>query len=332
MDKYSNYLTHGDSQDGQSHDDNNQSNIDNNVASTQLLNSNSRSRSSSSKILFWCLIITSTFSLIEAIAGYLTHSIALQSDAIHMLTDAFGLLIAYIANNVSKKPATVFLTFGYGNAEALGALINCIFTIILTIGLIVEVVQRFFVPVEVHGYGLFIVASIGFVINGGLAFILSKFSESLNTKAAFIHALGDLVGSGVAIIAGVVIYFTQFSLIDPILSLIVIALLITSNYNLIKKSIRVLMAGVPENLDYVQIGKDIEAVNGIMGVHDLHVWYMTANKAALSAHIVAKDPYTWQDSLLQCQRMLVEKYHIEHITLQHEFKPDYLNLNLCESQ
>lgn len=330
MGKYSNYLTHDDFQNGKSHDDNHQSNVDTNKVYSEGFSS--IKRSSNSRVLFWCVVITFSFSLIEVIAGYLTHSIALQSDAIHMLADALGLFIAYVANNISKKPATVFLTFGYGNAEALGALINCIFTIILTLGLLAEVIQRFFIPVEVHGYWLLIIASIGFIVNGGLAFILSKFSESLNTKAAFIHALGDLVGSGVAIIAGLIIYFTKFSLIDPILSLIVIGLLVASNYNLIKKSVRVLMAGVPENLDYVQIGKDIEAINGILGVHDLHVWYMTANKAALSAHVVAKDQYTWQESLLECQRMLVDKYHIEHITLQHEFKLDYLNLNLCESQ
>ena len=330
MQKYSDYLAHEDSQNGQSHDDSNQSNLDNHVPSTHLFNQKTRNKSS--RVLFWCGVITFTFSLIEAVGGYLTHSIALQSDAIHMLTDAAGLLIAYLANNISKKPATVFLTFGYGNAEALGALINCIFTLILTIGLIFEVIQRFFVHTEVHGYWLFIIASIGFLVNGGLAFVLSKFSESLNTRAAFIHALGDLVGSAVAIIAGIVIYFTSFSLIDPILSLIVIVLLLTSNYRLIKKSVIVLMAGVPENLDYVQIGRDIEGINGIVGVHDLHVWYMTANKAALSAHIVAKDPYVWQESLLACQKMLVAKYGIEHITLQHEFKPDYLNMNFCESQ
>ncbi|MFN8771190.1 MAG: cation diffusion facilitator family transporter [Neisseriaceae bacterium] len=330
MKKYSDYSTHNDLQEGLSHDDAHQSNID---KEANVVKANKcHSRETNSRILFWCLIITFTFSIIEGIGGYFTHSIALQSDAIHMLTDAAGLLIAYLANNISKRPATVHLTFGYGNAEALGSLINCIFTLVLTCGILFEVVQRFFVPIDVHGYWLFVVASIGFIINGVVVLILHQHSHSLNIKAAFIHALGDLLGSLVAIIAGAVIYYTQISIVDPILSLIVIALLFLSNYKLVKKSIRVLMAGVPEELNYIQIGKDIEAVKGIISVHDLHVWYMTTNKTALSAHIVVTDPYIWQESLLACQKMLVKKYGIEHITLQYEHNPYCTNMNYCDSQ
>ncbi|MBY0379185.1 MAG: cation diffusion facilitator family transporter [Burkholderiales bacterium] len=329
MDNYSNYLTHGDEQGGKSHDDLHQSNLDHDIHVNPF--NNAKQRLQNSKVLFWCLIITFIFSLVEGIGGYVTHSIALQSDAIHMLTDAAGLFIAYIANKISKRAATVNLTFGYGNAEAIGALMNCIFTIILTSVLLFEVIQRFFYHVEVHGVWLFILASIGFIVNGILAFILSKFSNSLNTKTAFIHALGDLLGSFVAIVAGVIIYFTNISLVDPILSLIVITILLISNHNLIKKSIRVLMAGVPEELDYVKIGQAIEDIEGVIGVHDLHIWYMSSNKVALSAHIIAKYPYLWQKSLELCQKMLADKYKIEHITLQYEFKPDYLNMNYCES-
>ena len=207
MANYSNYLTHGNAQDGQSHDDIHQSNLDPDIHINT--SNNLEQRVQNSKVLFWCLIITFIFSLVEGIGGYLTHSIALQSDAIHMLTDAAGLFIAYIANKISKRAATVNLTFGYGNAEAIGALMNCIFTVILTSVLLFEVIQRFFYYVEVHGVWLFILAGVGFLVNGILAFILSKFLSSLNTKAAFIHSLGDLLGSFVAIIAGVIIYFTN---------------------------------------------------------------------------------------------------------------------------
>jgi len=329
MHKYSHYLSHDDWQQGMSHDDHHQSNLANNPYPKGL---SAKQRRQSGTVLLWSLIITFVFAIVEGIGGYYTHSIALQSDAIHMLTDAAGLLIAYIANNISKRPATVNLTFGYGNAEAIGALMNCVFTLVLTLALLFEVVHRFFVSVEVHGYGVFVIATIGLLINLILALILFRYSNSLNIKAAFIHVLGDLLGSIVAVVAGVIIYFTGISIVDPILSLVVILLLLVSNYNLIKKSLRVLMAGVPEQLDYIQIGQDMEKIEGIAGVHDLHIWYMTANKAALSAHIVARDPYLWQDSLKACQKMLAEKYHIEHITLQYEFKPDYLCMNFCESQ
>jgi cobalt-zinc-cadmium efflux system protein len=213
----------------------------------------------------------------------------------------------------------VNLTFGYGKAEVLGALINCMFTSVLTIWLLFEVIGRFFNPVEIHGPTLFWVAAVGFVVNGGIVWVLSRHAHSLNTRAAMIHAMGDLLGSLVAIIAGVIIYFWNFSLIDPILSLVVIVLLIASNYKLMKKSAIILMAGVPEHLNYEQVGKDLQAIEGIVEVHDLHIWYMSANQTALAAHVVACDPNAWPEILKQCQTMLLAKHHINHVTLQYEF-------------
>ncbi len=336
--KYSNYLSHSDSQHGHSHDDHNHNNLDNHRHKDGHSHDHGQSfacgfdRNANGRALMWCLIITFVFSMVEGLGGYYTKSIALQSEAIHMLTDAAGLLIAYIANQISKRPATVSLTFGYGNMEAVGALINCIFTIILTLGLIFEVVQRFFVPVDVHGIGVFVLGLVALCVNGLLVFILSRMSGSLNIRAALLHALGDLLGAGVAVFAGLVIYFTGVSIVDPILSLVIICLLLNSNYKLIKKSLRVLLAGVPDGLDYVQIGLDLEKVKGVDGVHDLHIWYMSANKVALSAHIIATDLYTWQDSLLQCQKMLSQKHGIEHITLQYEFSPEHLHMKYCDSK
>ncbi len=276
-------------------------------------------RETSGKVLFWCLIATFSFSLVEGVSGYLINSIALQSDAVHMMTDAAGLMIAYFANVISKRPATTNLTFGYGKAEVLGALINCMFTTVLTIWLLFEVFQRFLDPQEVHGASLFIVAALGFLVNAVIVWVLSKNTHSLNMRAAMIHALGDLLGSLVAIVAGAIIYFTGWSLADPILSLVVILLLIFSNVNLMKKSAIILMAGVPEHLDYEQVGKDLLAIDGILDVHDLHIWYMSANQSALSAHVVACNPEEWSEILRNCQRMLLEKYKIDHVTLQHEF-------------
>lgn len=320
--KYNQYLTHSEDEHIHAHGDDNQSNIDHHGHSHS---HDSLIRDSSSKLLFWALIITFSFSLVEWLGGYFTHSIALQSDALHMLTDAISLFIAYIANRVSKRPANINLTFGYGKAEAVGALINCVFTLLLTCGLFVEVLVRFLEPVKVHGSGLFIIASISLVVNLLLVSMLSTHAHSLNTKAALIHALGDLLGSVVAIIAGAIIYFTDLWIFDPILSLIVIGLLAFSNYNLIKRSVKVLMAGVPEHLDYEAIGDDLKNIDGILSVHDLHIWYMSANKAALSAHVVAKNPLSWQITLSACQQMLLEKYQIEHVTIQHEFNQNANN-------
>lgn len=324
--KYSNYLNHEDYQEGKPHDDDNHSNTDephhhrhHHHGHSHSHDHSSHARDANSKVLAFCLSVTFLFAMIEGIGGYFTHSITLQSDAVHMLTDAAGLLIAFVANIISKRPATTNLTFGYGKAEAVGALINCIFTLILTLGLLFEVISRFFVPVDVHGKGLFIIAGVGFLVNGLIAYVLAKGSESLNTKAALIHTMGDLLASAVAIIAGVIIIYTKQSIVDPILSLIVVFILIVSNYTLIKKSAVVLMAGVPDYLNYDEVGKDLEQIEGVVGVHDLHIWYLSANKAALSAHIVAGNPLSWQETLLKCQKMLKIKHKIEHVTLQYEF-------------
>ena len=131
--------------------------------------------------------------------------------------------------------------------------------------------------------------------------------------------MGDLLASAVAIIAGLIIIYTGYSIVDPILSLIVVFILIVSNYNLIKKSAIVLMAGVPEYLNYEDVGRDIEAIDGVVGVHDLHIWYISGNITSLSAHIVANNPLTWQYTLLACQTMLKTKHKISHVTLQYEF-------------
>ncbi len=276
-------------------------------------------REKSGRVLFWCLIATFFFAIIEGMAGYLIHSIALQSDAVHMLTDAAGLLIAYYANVIARKPATVNLSFGYGKAEVLGALINAMFTTMLTLWLLFEVIGRLFSPVTVLGGSLFIVASLGFLVNGVLVWFLSHNAHSLNTKAAMIHALGDLLASAVAIVAGAIIYFTGWSQIDPLLSLIVIVLLMVSNFKLIKKSSIILMAGVPEHLDYEEVGKELLEILGVQGVHDLHIWYISANQVALAAHIVVCKPTDWPQILQSCQSMLLEKFKIDHVTLQYEF-------------
>lgn len=276
-------------------------------------------RETSGRVLFWCLIATFSFSLVEGITGWLIHSIALQSDAVHMMTDAAGLMIAYFANVIARRPANINLTFGYGKAEVLGALINCMFTTVLTIWLLFEVIQRFLNPVTVEGGALFIVASLGFIVNGAIVYMLSKNSHSLNTRAAMIHAIGDLLGALVAIVAGVIIYFTGWSIVDPILSLVVILLLIYSNIKLIKKSSIILMAGVPEHLSYEDVGQNLKEIHGIMDVHDLHIWSISANQTSLAAHVVACRLDAWPEILVNCQKMLLEKYAIAHVTLQAEF-------------
>ncbi len=288
-------------------------------------------RNQNNQILTFCFLISTCFTIIEAIGGYITNSIALKSDALHMLTDSIGLLIAIFANKISQKAANNILTYGYGKAEAIGSLINAIFTLILTIGLLIEVITRFFKPITINSIGLFIIASIGLIVNLIVAYLLSKAQNSLNIKAVLIHTLGDVLASIIAIVAGVIIYYTGFNLADPLLSLIVIIILIVSNFNLIKHSIIVLMGGVPDYINYEQVGQDLETINGVLEIHDLHIWYMSTNQTALSAHLIIKCPNEWGAILSEAQHMLITKHNIHHITLQHEFCHNNTPIKNCDS-
>ncbi len=328
--KFSKYLVHNEYQQGFAHDDQHHSNIEgfeklSQFSQNPILNF----RNQNAKLLIFCLIITTVFSMVEALSGYYFKSLILETDALHMLGDSAGLFIALIANQISKKPATINLTFGYGKAEALGALINCFFTIIITLFLFYEIFVRLFDSVVINAHGLFIVATIGFFVNALIIFILSINLKSLNIKAAFIHSIGDLIASLITIISGIVIYFTHFNFLDTILSFILVFILFYSNINLIKKSAIVLMSGVPDYLDYEKVGKDLSAIDGVIGIHDLHIWYMTANIVALSAHIIINKETSWDAVLLDSQKILKEKYKIEHVTLQNEVQNIYQDF-ICD--
>jgi cobalt-zinc-cadmium efflux system protein len=159
---------------------------------------------------------------------------------------------------------------------------------------------------------------IGLVINLIVAWILSKDKKSVNTKAALVHVMGDLLGSLAALIAGVVIHFTGWMQIDPILSLFVCVLLLRSNTDVLKESYHFLMEGVPHHINYVQVGKDLQAIDGVLAVHDLHVWEMSPGHPALIGHVEVRDLQDWPITMEKINKMLLEKHEIDHVTVQPE--------------
>jgi cobalt-zinc-cadmium efflux system protein len=163
-----------------------------------------------------------------------------------------------------------------------------------------------------------VVAVIGLVINLIVAWILSKDKKSVNTKAALVHVMGDLLGSLAALIAGVVIYFTGWMQIDPILSLFVCVLLLRSTADVLKESYHFLMEGVPHHINYVQVGKDLQAIDGVLAVHDLHVWEMSPGHPALIGHVEVRDMQDWPVTMEKINTMLLEKHEIDHVTVQPE--------------
>jgi cobalt-zinc-cadmium efflux system protein len=181
-----------------------------------------------------------------------------------------------------------------------------------------EAIQRFAAPEPVQGKAVFTVAAIGLVINLMVAWLLSRDQKSVNTRAALVHVIGDLLGSVAAIVAGVVIYFTGWLTIDPLLSLAVSALILKSTIGVLRDAYHVLMEGVPHDIDYLVVGEDIAAIKGVLSVHDLHVWEMSAGHPALIGHLVIRDMQEWPTVLNNIKTMLIEKHRIDHVTLQPE--------------
>jgi cobalt-zinc-cadmium efflux system protein len=271
---------------------------------------------SSQKRLLLALIITGGFGIVELIGGVMTGSLALISDAGHMFTDSAALLLALIANLIGQRPANAANSYGYARAEVIGALINSLVMIALVVWIVVEAVSRLINPQAVNGMGVMIIAVIGLIVNIISAWQLSHDHDNLNSRAAMIHVLGDLLGSVAAITAGAVIYFTGWKAIDPILSVVVSMLILRSTWNLLRQATHVLMEGVPQHLNLEEIGADLASEKGVVQVNDLHVWNISGGKVALSAHIVIEKPETWPLQLKHINHMLGERYGIQHITLQ----------------
>ena len=281
-----------------------------------------RRETSNASLLGIALAITFSFAIIEAIAGYLAGSLALLSDAAHMVTDAAALGLALFAQIISRRPPSARHSFGFGRAEALAAFVNAIAMLILVAWIVGEAITRFYTPHVVDGLMVAIVAAIGLVMNVIVATILSRDKKSVNTRAALVHVMGDLLGSIAALVSGVVIYFSGWMEIDAWLSILVALLILKSTFSILKESYHFLMEGVPLTIDYIAVGKDLNAVKGVRAVHDLHVWEMSPNQPALIGHIEVDSLRQWPALMRRINAMLLERHGIDHVTLQPELVSD----------
>lgn len=272
----------------------------------------------SQKVLSVALVFTLGFAFIEIMAGLLANSLALISDAGHMVTDAASLMLAILAQYISKRPPSAKHSFGFGRAEALAAFVNGIAMLALVIWIAVEAISRFNAPREVAGLTVTYVAIAGLIINVVVAWVLSRDKKSVNTRAALVHVMGDMLGSVAALVAGVIIEWTGWMQIDPLLSLLVCVLLIHSTWDVLKESYHFLMEGVPLHIDYLQVGTDLANVSGVLAIHDLHVWEMTPGYPALIGHVEIANFQDWGEIMERIRVMLIEKHGIDHVTLQPE--------------
>jgi cobalt-zinc-cadmium efflux system protein len=267
-------------------------------------------------MLALALGLTVAFGIVEAGAGWLAGSLALISDAGHMATDAAGLVVAVIAQVIASRPPSRRASYGYARAEVLAAFINALAMLALVVWIAVEAVTRLLAPTAVTGSMVMAVAVGGLAVNGIVAWLLSRSGGGMNARGALLHVFGDLLGSVAALVAGAVIYFTGWMPIDPLLSIVVAVLILRSTWTLLRESTGVLMERVPKHLSYEAIGKSLATLPGVTGVHDLHVWTMSAQRVALSAHLVLADGSAWLRTLAAAQRMLAREFGIDHVTLQ----------------
>jgi cobalt-zinc-cadmium efflux system protein len=275
---------------------------------------------SSRQALTHALFLTGAFAVVEAAGGWLAGSLALLSDAGHMFTDTASLALALFAQWIARRPPTRRASYGYARAEVLAAFVNALALLALVTFIAIEAVQRLLAPQPVAGAPVLAVACIGLVVNLVSAWILTRAGASLNARSALLHVLSDALGSVAAIVAGAVIVFTGWTPIDPILSLAVSLLILRSTWQLLAQSTGVLMEGVPAHLSYDEIGRALARVPGVAAVHDLHVWHMTSHRAALSAHVLIREPAEWPQTLAAAQRLLSQRFGIDHVTLQPDWR------------
>jgi cobalt-zinc-cadmium efflux system protein len=268
------------------------------------------------RALTWALALTAGFAVVEAVGGWLAGSLALLSDAGHMVTDAVSLGLALFAQWISRRPPSRRASYGYARAEVLAAFVNALVLLAVVVFIAIEAVRRLLVPQPVAGGVVLAIAFVGLLVNLVAAWFLSHAGSSLNARGALLHVLSDMLGSVAALVAGAVIVFTGWMPIDPILSLAVSLLILRSTWRLLAQSTGVLMEGVPAYVDYEAVGRALTRLPGIAAVHDLHVWQMTSDRAALSAHLLIREPEQWPQTLAAAQRLLAERFHIDHVTLQ----------------
>ncbi|HJV16885.1 MAG TPA: cation diffusion facilitator family transporter [Bacillales bacterium] len=272
------------------------------------------------KALMSSFILITAFMIVEVVGGLFTNSLALLSDAGHMLSDAASLGLSFFAIKLGEREVSRNKTFGYKRFEIIAAGLNGITLVVVSIFIFYEAFQRFFAPPEVQSQGMLIISSLGFVVNIIAAWMLMKGDkdENLNVRSAFVHVLGDLLGSVGAITAALLILFFDWRMADPIASVIVGLLIIISGWRVIKKSFHILMEGAPDQIDMIQVKEALCGLPMVKEVHDLHIWTITSGYPVLSCHITIFDQAVHDDILLQSQKILHDQFDIEHSTIQVE--------------
>jgi cobalt-zinc-cadmium efflux system protein len=282
------------------------------------------------KPLYIALAITSVVMIAEFVGGLLANSLALLSDAAHMLADCLALLLSIVAFRLSARPPTSKTTFGLYRLEIFAAQINGGVLIFLSLFIFYEAYQRLLQPEPIKSLLMMIVAGVGLLANMASALVLHKASKkNLNVKAAFLHIMGDLFSSLGVIVGGIVIYFTGWFIVDPLISFMIGLIILKGAYSVVKETARVLLEAVPKHIKLNKLIREVEAMEGVKAFHDVHVWIITSGLYALSGHVQIQDQRISESTKIMAdiKEYLAQRYHIDHTTLQFECEacaPDHV--------
>lgn len=269
-------------------------------------------------VYIFAIALNLLFVIVEAGVGFSQNSLGLVSDAGHNLSDVFSLLLALFAFELAKVPARAGFTYGYKKGTILISLLNAIILLIAVGAIIMESVHKFSDPQPVNGAAVSWTAGIGIVVNGLSTWLLMRHKKNdLNTEGAFLHMLADTLVSVGVLVSGFVISFTGWSVIDPVISLVIVVVILISTWHLLSQSLRLSLDGIPENIDIAKVKGDMKSQPHVEGVHHVHVWAISTTEAALTAHVVVDS----NDNMEEVKRRIREKMAadgITHVTLEFE--------------
>ncbi|TVX87146.1 cation diffusion facilitator family transporter [Paenibacillus agilis] len=278
-------------------------------------------QSSSLKTLWITLLLTLFFTIVEIVGGIMSRSLALLSDSAHMISDVIALGLSMTAIYMARRASNSRYTFGYLRFEIIASFLNGLALAIISIGIFIEGVRRFFNPVDIDFQLMLIISSIGLVVNIVLTIVLSrsmKEEENLNVQSALWHFIGDLLSSIGVIVSALLIYFTGMIWFDPFISIVIGCIIFLGGARIIRESYCILMEAVPDKFDLEQIRADIHEVEGVEDVHEMHLWAISSDHYSLTAHVFVRENIQPYCVILAINETLKEKYNITHSTIQTE--------------
>ncbi|WCR54197.1 MAG: Zinc transporter ZitB [Wolbachia endosymbiont of Ctenocephalides orientis wCori] len=282
---------------------------------------NGKHSSAQSKRLIYSIIIIAITMLMEIVGGIVSHSLALLSDAGHMLTDLFSLILSFVAHKFSTKKSDLQRSYGYHRLQIIAAFVNGLTLFFIALIIIVESIKRFIFPVNVEWKIMLVIATFGLIANIIVFFILhSKCESNINIKSAVLHVIGDILGSIAAILASVVIMFTGWQIVDPILSIFVSVIILNSGYKILKNSCHILLEGTPDGISTEEIKDKIKSeIPEVIDVHHIHAWSLSDNYFIITMHAKIKRSAKHTDTLYEIKNILLNQFEIAHSTVEIEY-------------